>query len=72
MKGDDLAISILKAACVLCIAVNMITSWQGTKYYVFYGDDGDAARGIGLALASLLTVLATVFLPRVVKEVSGS
>jgi hypothetical protein len=72
MKSDDIAIAILRAACALCIGVNMITSWQGTKYYVFYGDDGDAARGIGLALASLLTVLATVFLPRVVQEVSSS
>ncbi len=74
MKGDDLMVQVLKAAWVACIAINLITSWQGTKNFVFYGDDGDAARGIGLALATALTVLSTIFLSRLVmgKEIGSS
>jgi hypothetical protein len=62
MKGDDLMVQVLKAAWAACIGINLITSWQGTKHFVFYGDDGDAARGIGLALATALTVTSTIFL----------
>jgi hypothetical protein len=62
IKQDELMVQILKAAWGVCIAINLITSWQGTKHYVFYGDDGDAARGIGLAVATVLTVLSTIFL----------
>ncbi len=74
MKGDDLMVQVLKAAWAACIAINLITSWQGTKHFVFYGDDGDAARGIGLALATALTVASTIFLSRLVmgKETGAS
>jgi tryptophan-rich sensory protein len=74
MKGDDLMVQVLKAAWAVCIAINLITSWQGTKHFVFYGDDGDAARGIGLALATALTVLSTIFLSRLImgKEIGSS
>jgi tryptophan-rich sensory protein len=64
--GDDLMVQVLKAAWGVCIAINLITSWQGTKHFVFYGDDGDAARGIGLALATALTVMSTIFFSRLV------
>jgi hypothetical protein len=66
IKHDDMLVQILKAAWGVCIAITLITSWQGTKHYVFYGDDGDAARGIGLALATVLTVISTVLLSRLV------
>jgi tryptophan-rich sensory protein len=74
MKHDDLTGQVLKAAWGVCVAINLITSWQGTKHYVFYGDDGDAARGVGLALATALTVLSTIFLSRLVigKDASAS
>jgi tryptophan-rich sensory protein len=74
MKGDDLMVQVLKAAWAVCIAINLITSWQGTKHFVFYGDDGDAARGIGLALATALTVSSTIFLSRLImgKEIGSS
>lgn len=68
LKQDDLPALLLKAAWAVCIAVNLIASWQGTKLYVFYGDDGDAARGIGLALATAVTVTATIFLSRLVLD----
>ena len=74
MKHDDMTGQVLKAAWGVCVAINLITSWQGTKHYVFYGDDGDAARGVGLALATALTVLSTIFLSKLVmgKDVSAS
>ncbi len=74
MKGDDLMVQVLRAAWAACIAINLITSWQGTKYFVFYGDDGDAARGMGLALATVLTVSSTIFLSRLImgKEIGSS
>jgi hypothetical protein len=62
--NGDLLVQMIKAAWALCIGINLVTSWLGTKHYVFYGDDGDAARGIGLALATVLTVLSTIFLSR--------
>jgi tryptophan-rich sensory protein len=74
MKHDDLMVQLLKAAWMVCIAINLITSWQGTKHFVFYGDDGDAARGVGLALATALTVSSTIFLSRLVlgKDLTAS
>ena len=74
MKHDDLMAQVVKAAWMVCIAVNLITSWQGTKHFVFYGDDGDAARGFGLALATALTVSSTIFLSRLVlgKDLTAS
>jgi hypothetical protein len=65
MKHEDLT-ALLKAAWGVCVAIDLVASWQGTKNYVFYGDDGDAARGFGLALATALTVSSTIFLSRLV------
>ncbi len=62
MKQEDLMVPLLRAAWGACIAINLVASWQGTKNYVFYGDNGDAARGMGLALATALTVSSTIFL----------
>lgn len=62
MKQEDFMVPLLRAAWGVCIAINLVASWQGTKNYVFYGDNGDAARGVGLALATVLTVSSTIFL----------
>ena len=74
MKHQDLTVMLLKAAWGACVAIDLIASWQGTKHYVFYGDDGDAARAVGLALATALTVSSTIFLSRLVlgKDLTAS
>ncbi len=73
-KHNDLMLQVLKAAWGVCIAIDLVASWQGTKHFVFYGDEGDAARAIGLALATALTVSSTIFLSRLVlgKDLSAS
>jgi len=62
----DVPSLLLKAAWAACVAIDLITSWEGTRRYVFYGDEGDAARGVGLAIATALIVSSTIFLSRLV------
>jgi hypothetical protein len=66
VKQDDIPVLILKAAWGLCIAIDLVTSWEGTRHYVFYGDDGDPVRGLGLALVTALIVSSSIFLSRLV------
>ena len=66
LKGEDVPSLLLKAVWVACVAIDLVTSWQGTRRYVFYGDDGDAGRGVGLAVATALIVSSTIFLSRLV------
>jgi tryptophan-rich sensory protein len=65
-KQDDTPALILKAALVTCIAIDLVTAWEGTKRFVFYGDEGDAARGAGLAIVTALIVSSTIFLPKLI------
>ncbi|MGB8868874.1 MAG: hypothetical protein ACLPJW_16065 [Rhodomicrobium sp.] len=66
LKGEDVPSLLLKAAWTACVAIDLVTSWEGTRRYVFYGDDGDAARGVGLAVATALIVSSAIFLSRLV------
>ena len=66
VKQDDTPMLILKAAWALCIVLDLVTSWEGTSHYVFYGDDGDPVRGLGLALVTALIVSSSIFLSRLV------
>jgi hypothetical protein len=61
---DDVPMLILKAAWGICVAVDLVTTWEGTRRYVFYGDDGDPARGLGLAIVTALIVSSSLFLSR--------
>ncbi len=62
IKDDDIPTLILKAAWAICVAIDLVTSWEGTKRFVFYGDDGDPARGLGLAIVTALIVSSPIFL----------
>jgi hypothetical protein len=66
VKQDDIPMLILKAAWGLCIVIDLVTAWEGTRHYVFYGDDGDPVRGLGLALVTVLIVASSIFLSRLV------
>jgi tryptophan-rich sensory protein len=67
-KAEETPALLLKAAWAVCIAIDLFTSWQGTKSYVFYGDEGDAARDIGLAVVTALIVSSSIFLSRLLLE----
>jgi hypothetical protein len=68
LKQDDAPALILKAALLACIAIDLVTAWEGTKRFVFYGDEGDAARGVGLAVVTALIVSSTIFLPQLIGQ----
>jgi hypothetical protein len=62
LKADDIPTLLLKGAWGVCIAIDLFTTWQGTKRFVFYGDDSDPARTIGVAVVSALIVTSTMLL----------
>lgn len=64
LQGDDLPTLLLKAAWGACIAIDLFTSWEGTKRFVFYGDEPDMAQSIGLALVTALIVSSTLLLSK--------
>jgi len=66
IKQDDIPMHILRAAWGLCIVIDLVTSWEGTRHYIFYEDDGDPARGAGLAMVTVLIVSSSIFLSRLV------
>jgi hypothetical protein len=68
LKRDGAPTLILKAALLTCIAIDLITAWEGTKRFVFYGDEGDAARGVGLAVVTVLIVSSTILLPQLLGQ----
>jgi uncharacterized membrane protein YdcZ (DUF606 family) len=69
-KQDDIPTLILIGAVVICIGIDLITAWEGTKRFVFYGDEGDATRGAGLAVVTVLIVSSTIFLPALIGRAS--
>lgn len=66
LEHKDVPSLLLRAAWAACVAIDLVTSWEGTRRFVFYGEDGDAARGMGLAVASALIVSSTIFLSRLI------
>jgi tryptophan-rich sensory protein len=64
IKGDELPTLLLKAAWAICIAIDLFTSWEGTKRFIFYGDDSDPARGVGLAVVTALIVSSSILLAK--------
>jgi tryptophan-rich sensory protein len=71
LKGDDSPTLALKAAWAICVAINLFTSFEGTTRYVFYGDDSDTVRGVGLAVVTALVVTATMFLSKLLLAKEG-
>jgi tryptophan-rich sensory protein len=66
LKSDDLPTLLLKAAWGACIAIDLFTSWEGTKRYVFYGEEPDTAQAVGLALVTALIVSSTLLLSKLI------
>ncbi len=63
---------LIKAAWAACIAIDLVTSWEGTKDLVFYGDEADAGKNVGLAIVTALIVSSTIFLSwLVLKDAKG-
>lgn len=62
--GDDAGVLplLLKAAWAICVGIDLISSWEGTKYFVFSGDDSDVGKNFGLAIVTAVIVCSTIFL----------
>ncbi len=58
---------LLKAAWAVCVAIDLFTSWSGTKRAVFYDDD-DPAKGFGIAVAAALIVASTILLSKLLLD----
>jgi hypothetical protein len=71
VKAEETPALLLRAAWAACIAIDLFTSWEGTRSYVFYGEEGDAARDIGLAVVTALIVSSSIFLSRLLLEEKG-
>jgi hypothetical protein len=62
--------AVIWGAVLVCIVIDLVTAWEGTRHFVFYGDDGDAARGLGLTVVTALIVSSTIFLPKLIGKAS--
>ncbi len=71
LNSSDAPALVLKAAWGACIVIDLFTSWEGTKHFVFYGDDGDAVRGLGLAVVTALIVSSSIFLSKLLLAGEG-
>jgi hypothetical protein len=60
---------VLKAAWAVCVAIDLFTSWSGTKRIVFY-DDNDFAKGFAMAVAAALIVASTILLSKLLLDKS--
>jgi len=58
---DEAPFVLLKAASVVCIAIDVAASWVGTKHVISF-DYYDPAKAVGLALMVALLVLSKIAL----------
>ena len=58
---DEVPFLLLKAASVVCIAIDVAASWFGTKHVISF-DYNDPAKAFGLALVVALLVLSKIAL----------
>jgi tryptophan-rich sensory protein len=58
---DEAPFALLKAASVVCIAIDAAASWFGTKHVISF-DYEDPAKAVGLALMVALLVLSKIAL----------
>ena len=58
---DDASFVVLKAASIVCIAIDVAASWFGTKHVLSF-DYNDPAKAFGLALVVALLVLSKIAL----------
>jgi hypothetical protein len=67
IKSHDTAALLLKAAWATCIAIDLYTSWEGTRRLIFYGDD-DPAKAFGIAVVAALIVASTMLLSQLLLD----
>jgi tryptophan-rich sensory protein len=58
---DDASFVVLKAASMVCIAIDVAASWVGTKHVISFDYD-DPGKAFGLALMVSLLVLSKIAL----------
>jgi hypothetical protein len=58
---DEAPFVLLKAASIVCIAIDVAASWVGTKHVIMF-DYEDPAKAFGLALMVALLVLSKIAL----------
>jgi hypothetical protein len=73
LKSDDVLGLFLKAAYGLCVLIDALASWDGTRRFVFYGDYSGAFQEIGLVLVTVLVVASTILLSKLLlgKDIRG-
>src|SRR5271165_3912050 len=52
--ADKTPSQIVRVAWGVSIAIDILTSFEGTQNYVFYGEDGNPERDFGLAVITAL------------------
>jgi hypothetical protein len=73
LKSDDIVALILKAAWGVCVVIDFITSWWGTKRFVFPDSQNDFGQAGGLLVITFLVVSASILLSRLLlaKDIRG-
>ncbi len=66
-KSVDPPVLFLKAACVVCILVNVAALWEGTRRIIQFEDE-DPGKQFALALVVALIVASTVLLSKLLLE----
>ena len=59
VPSDDPPVLLLKAASLICIAIDVAASWIGTKRVISFDDD-NPGKAFGLALVIALVVLSKI------------
>lgn len=71
VPSDDPPVLLLKAASVICIAIDVGASWIGTKRVISFDDD-DPAKNFALALVIALVVLSKIGLSTILFDKHNS
>ncbi len=72
-KSDDLVTLLLKLAWFVCLTVDLITSYIGTKYYVFDNSVDTSAKWLALLVVTFLITASSILLSRILlaKDIRG-
>ncbi len=68
---DETPFLLLKAASVVCIAIDVAASWVGTKHVISFDYD-DQGKAFGLALMVALLVLSKIALSTLLFDTENS
>jgi hypothetical protein len=72
-KADDITILMLRVAWGICVAVNFLTTWGGTRRFVFQDSENDFLQAGGLFVVTFLVVASTILLSKLLlaKDIRG-